>query len=1120
MNKTMNKLKYIWTVIFFCIPVLLFGQTNSMLVTGNVYSKADGGLIGVTVLETDKTGRTVSATFTDYSGNFSFQIKNANNKLSVSYVGYKTVQLPINDQRKFNVQLEEAAVLSEVVVTAQAVHNDGTIAIPQREIGGAVQRLNTSELKGVAVASIDDALQGRIAGLDIVGSSGNLGSGSTLRIRGTSSLNAKAEPLIVVNDVPFENNISSLDLNNATEEQFANLLNINPDDIEEIVVLKDGASSAIWGARGANGVINIRTKRGTKGPTRVQYSYRFSAKQQPSGISLLNGDEYTMMMKQAYFNPTQNATRASLPEFSYDPNFYEYQNFNNNTDWVKDITQYGFDHDNNVTVSGGGEKATFRMSLGYLSQQGTVIKQNLDRITSRINFEYRVSDRIHFTPEFAVTYVNNHQNLAYDPSDDQNTNNLLSIAYKKMPNVSVYREDANGNSTGQFYAIPDTRSQSIYDGIDLLDQNQRRLANPVAYAYLGLNDDKSLRITPKLSVRVDFLDPEKSMLRYNGYIAFDYNSENVNRFYPRELFPDDWQENTMPNRSYMSDQAALTINSDQNITWSPKLGEEHSLMLYASWQTETVQNQNQVLEKSGLASSSTTDPSLPGSAYQNFYNSAEERRMMAFLGRVHYAYLSRYILDASFRREGDTRFGENNRWGNFYGASAKWIMSDEAFMKPLKSWLSELGWRASYGVTGNPPDANYLYYSRYNGSGTYIDISAIRPVSIQLANLKWETSMSQNGGVDLSLFDYKINIDANIYKKRTKDLLLKDLAIPTLTGFSSLDYVNAGTIDNNGWELNVNTQKLIKINNWSFDVNFNLANNTNTFVSLDPVFALSYNKDFVYNNNAAYLSRIQEGNALGSIYGFRYKGVYQYDKYSDKNGNPNPGTTPFVRDATGNIILDGSGKPVPMTFAYGTTTAYTFRGGDAIYEDINHDGTIDELDIVYLGNSNPKLTGGFGASARYKNFSVSTFFNFRYGNKIVNQARRDLESMYNNNNQSIAVNWRWLKDGDQTDIPRALYNFGYNSLPSDRFVEDGSYLRLKTLSFMYNFEKRALRSLRLNQLDCFLTFYDLLTFTKYRGVDPEVPQNMNPAYGLVGVSLDTNRTPKAQYFTLGITVGF
>jgi TonB-linked SusC/RagA family outer membrane protein len=621
-----------------------------------------------------------------------------------------------------------------------------------------------------------------------------------------------------------------------------------------------------------------------------------------------------------------------------------------------------------------------------------------------------------------------------------------------------------------------------------------------------------------LSLLYDFLEPGgKAMLRYKGYISFDYNSETERRFYPQELFPDDWNDPSMVNRSYAADKEALTVYSDQNITYSPDWGEDHSLLLYASWQLETVQNQYQEIGKSGLASSAITDPTLPGQ-YRWFGNGAEERRSMGLLGRIHYAYMKRYILDMSIKRDGDTRFGPNNRWGNFPGISAKWILSDESFMESSHSWLSELGLRMAYGITGNSPDKNYLHFSRYNGSGTYIDISAIRPVSVKLSNLKWETSTSYNGGFDLSLFNFRYNIDFNVYKKRTEGLLLKDLSIPTSTGFSSLAFVNAGIIDNDGWELNVNTQNMIKVNNWTFDVNFNLANNANQFVSLDPTFARSYNKDFAYTNGADYLSRIQEGNALGSIYGFRYKGVYQWDKYED--ARQNGGTSPYAKDAEGNVILDGNGNPTPMTFAYGTTSVYTFRGGDAIYEDVNHDGTIDELDIVYLGNSNPKLNGGFGATLRYKNFSMNAFFNFRYGNKILNQARRNLENMYTNNNQSIAVNWRWRKDGDVTEIPRALYNFGYNTLPSDRFVEDGSYLRFKYLTFMYNVDKDLLKPLGLKQLDIYLTLNDIYTFTKYTGVEPEIMQNMSQSDGLVGVSFDKNRTPRAQYFTLGITAGF
>ncbi len=1106
----MKKLKYIFLIILLTVlSDLSFAQTGGSILTGHIYSKSDGGLIGAQVMEVDKTDRIITAAITDFSGNFSLKIKNPENVLRISYVGYTVRNLAIGERRKFDVELTENTVLNEVEITAQSLLNDGTFSIPKREISGAIQKINTDEFKGISVSSIDEVLQGRIAGLDILGNSGNLGSGSTLRIRGTTSINSNSEPLIVLNDVPFENNVSSsFDYATANQEQFANLLNINPDDIEEITVLKDGASAAIWGSKGANGVIIIRTKKGAKGPTRIQYSYRFSGKQQPRGINMLNGDDYTMMMKQAYFNPRQNESEADKDEFNYNPAFSEYENFNNNTDWVKAITQYGFTHDHNLTVSGGGDKANFRLSLGYLNETGTIIKQELERITSRMNFEYRVSNRIMFSSDFAVTYTNNHKNLASDVGDSWNTDNLLSMAYRKMPNVSIYQQDANGNDTNIFYTIPQTSS---------LDASQRDLLNPVALAYLGTNNDKGVRIMPKFSLRYDILDPDVSLLRYNGYISFDYENNNNLRFLPREVSSKGWNDESA-NKAYSNESEALSIYSDQNLTFSPNLGKDHSLMLYASWQMSIINSQNQEFERYGLASNLLTDPTLPGQD-KTFKSGIVQRRTMGLLGRVHYTYLSRYILDLSIRRDGDTRFGTNNRWGNFPAVSLKWIMSDENFMKQTKSWLSELGLRTSYGAVGNTPNKDYLYFSRYDGNwgsygNNYIDISTVKPSSIKLANLKWETSTSYNFGFDLSMFNFKYNMDFNIYSKRTKDLLFENQGIPGSTGFSSLDYINGGVMDNIGWEYNIYTKKMLELNGWSLDVNLNLSNYINNLVSLSSTFLNSYNSDFSYRNGD-YLSRIQEGNALGSIYGFRYKGVYQYDTYVPGRS----GTSPQVRDANGNIVLDGNGKTIPVYFAYGTTSSYAFRGGDAIYEDVNHDGTIDELDIVYLGNSNPKLNGGFGTTLRYKNFSLNAFFNFRYGNKILNKARMEAENMYTNNNQSIAVNWRWRKDGDVTGIPRALYNFGYNWLGSDRFVEDGSFLRFKYLTFSYSFDKKLIKRYLMNQLDLYLTLNNLMTFTKYTGVDPEVSPNMNPAYGLIGISQDSQKTPKAQYFTLGITVG-
>ncbi len=1121
-------MKYIFLIILFCLPTLSFGQ-EKLIITGNVSSEMDGEIIGAHVLEVDKNDRTISATVTDYSGNFSLDIKNPNNNLQVRYVGYKKVTLPIGSKRVFNINMESSTELTEVVVKGKAMHSDGTFAIPQREISGAVQKINTKEFQGLSVASIDDALQGRIAGLDIVGNSGNLGSGSTLRIRGTSSINANSQPLIVVNDVPFENNLSTtFDFTTANQEQYANLLSISPDDIEEITVLKDGSSAAIWGSRGANGVISIKTKRGAKGPTKVQYSYRFSGKRQPKGIEMLNGDDYTMMMKQAYFNPRQDENAVNgRPEYNYVPTFSAYEQFNNNTDWVDAVSQYGITNDQNLTVSGGGEKARFRISLGYFDETGVVIEQRLKRYTTRMSLDYYVSTRIKFGSEFAVTYIDNNKNYARDGSDTYNTENLLTMAYKKMPNVSIYEQDAYGNDTKFFYAIPqrypdiNPRTGSFYEE---LPSSQKDLLNPVALAKLATNDEKKVSIEPTLSLQYDILDPNESLLRYKGYVAFKIENQDLYRFLPREVTSYDWNHRWV-NNAYNRESEAVTVQSDQNLTWTPKLTEQHDLTLYGSWQFSTVNSRDQEFETYGIPSSENMDPTVPGNRIA-LKNPVEQRRTMAFLARLHYAFKERYILDMSFRRDADSRFGNNNRWGNFPAISGKWIASDETFMESTKSWMSELGFRAGYGVTGNPPNYNYLYFSRYDGrwgdqGGRYIDLSTIKPTSVQLADLRWERISSFNAGIDLSLFDFKYTANFNVYKRKTEDLLYPGQSIPSSSGFGSLAYVNAGRMDNTGWELYLSTNKMLKFNDWTIDVNLNLSNQVNKIISLSESYLNSYNKEFNYRNGPdSYMSRIQEGNALGSIYGFRYKGVYQYDKYDPDFS----GTSPYARDPSGNVILDNNGNPVPMYFGYGTGTPnYRFRGGDAIYEDINHDGTIDELDIVYLGNSNPKVSGGFGATVRYKNFTMNAFFVFRSGGKILNRARMEAEGMYNNNNQSIAVNWRWRKEGDLREIPRALYDFGgttYNSLASDRYVEDGSFLRFKYLTFIYDFDREMLKPLKLSQLNLSLSLNNLLTFTKYTGVDPEISPNMNPNDGLLGVSTDKNSTPRAQYFTLGVTVGF
>lgn len=1082
-------------LMLLAVTQLSYGQASS-IIRGTVVDENGEPIIGAQLHEVDKNNRVYSNTATDFNGEFSLAIKNPNNKLKVSYVGFKPQTLSIKPN--MHIVMKDASTLSEVQVTASRMSNDGSMPIPMRELSGATQTINTKEFEGLSVTSIDDALQGRMAGLDIVSNSGDLGSGSSMRIRGSGSINSNAEPLIVLNDIPYESHVDeSFDFSNATQEQFANLLAINPEDIEEITVLKDGAAAAVYGARGANGVILIKTKRGVKGPPRVQYLYKFSMHKQPKGRKMLNGDDYTMLMKQAYFNPGQDENAGNIPEYNYDPTYSEYWNFVNNTDWVDEVTQYGYTHDNTINVNGGGEKAKYRASLGYLTQTGTIIEQKLDRISALMNLDYQVSDRLKFSTEFSLTHTKNHK--TYDEYG-----NILDIAYRKMPNVGVYRRDDTGALTNDFYIIPQSSQ---------LDASQKNLVNPVAMAHLAKYDETSMRIIPTLRVQYDILNPEKHRLRYQGYVQFDIENRKDDRVLPRELTSYAWNNDNV-NRVSRRDAESLNMQTKHELLFMPQIGHGHSLMLLGAWELTSGNSQAQEFRKYGMPNG-IESPTVPGNE-RSFSSGKGEWHSMAYMGRLHYAFKERYILDVTVRRDGSTRFGPGNRWGTFPAVSGKWILSDEKWFDSWE-WFNTFGIRAGYGKTGRMPDAEYLHYARYNsnygsgGGNSYIDISTLKPASIRLSNLKWETANSVNVGIDANLFNYKINFDFNVFKDKNKDLLFSNQTIPSSTGFGSISYINGGSMEKSGWEFNFWTQNLLKFNDFSFDFNVNLSNYNSKITYMLPEILESYEGQFVKTpNDSRFVNRVQLGNAYGSIYGLRYKGVYQYSDYVEGR----EGTCPFVKNADGEYIKDSNGNPMPMYYDYGGIN-YKFRGGDAIYEDINHDGTIDELDVVYLGNCNPKLYGGFGFTFRWRQLSVNAFFNFRTGNKIANYARMRAENMYTNDNQSIATNWRWRKEGDVTDMPRALYQYGYNWMPSDRFVENGDFLRFKYLTFNYGFTKEVCQALRLQQLNLYLTLNNLCTWTKYTGVDPEISPN-----GMTGVVEDWSSTPRSQYFTFGLTVGF
>jgi TonB-linked SusC/RagA family outer membrane protein len=1065
-----------------------------------------GPVMMANVVEIDASNRIVSSTQTDINGNFSFKIKDPKHKLRFSFVGCKTKTVPIKGE-VYEIKLEDAATLTEVTVTSKRRAGGSGLSIPKDEMSTANQSIDMKEFDGLSLTTVDEALQGRIAGLDIVANSGNLGSGTSMRLRGVSSINSNANPLIVVDGNVWENDLGKdLDLSSANDEKFAELLNVNPEDIENISVLKDAAATAIWGSQGANGVIEIKTKRGVRGKTRVTYSYRITGTRQPKGYHLLNGDEFTMLLKESYFNPRLSSTASDIVEINYDPtNPNGWNNFNKNTDWIDEVTQTGFRHNHYVSLTGGGEKANFRIGAGYDHETGSVIKQQLDRLSSRVALDYFVSDRIKIMSNLSFTYTDNQKN--YD--------NLLGIAYKYMPNVSVYEMDMDNNPTGHYFMLPTTISSALDD--QLPDNNNKyNRFNPVALGNLASNNEKTYKVSPEFQIHYDLLSTEndKTRLKYEGKIVFDIFNQYQDSFLPSELITLGWSHPSN-NRKTEYSYKSLGISTTHTLTFTPHFkNEDHSMMMMLRGQLNDGSSKSQKTTEFGFPgtiSNTGADATIDG----DFTGGSGQWRSLYGTFSAHYAYKSRYMFDFSMRCDGSTKFGPEKRWGTFPALSARWNISREPWIANNLPWLSMLSLRPGWGIVGQQPGGEYLFYSRYkNGSG-YMDQSSTNPDNIQLKALKWEQKMTYNLGVDFGFFEDKLNGNVEVYKQYTSDLLMQNRGIPTSSGYGSFAWQNVGKMENVGWEFNINTNNLVKFGDFAIDFNVTFANNKNVITEMDETCLATLNKDFE-RKNGTYLTRVELEKSFGSIYGFRYKGVYQYSEYSPEEikgvSGPN---APVVRDANGNVILDNHGRTTPMTFCYsGTSAMYEFKGGDAMYEDINHDGTINELDIVYLGSSLPKFTGGFGIKFKWGRWSWNNQFNFRYGNKIVNNNRMNLESMYGNGNQSRAVNYRWRVEGDIAQIPRALRQYGYNYLGSDRFVEDGSFIRLNYSQISYSLPPATIKKWGLSQLSFYLSANNLFVITKYSGSDPEV------GYGGYGISADNAQTPRAKSATLGITVQF
>lgn len=1095
------------------LSIVAIGASAQITAVHGTVTDEFGELTGASVCEIDGSGRIIEATVTDINGNFSMKISNPKDKIRFSYVGFKNVILPI-DREEYQISMKSETNLKEVTVVAKRRLNGGGLAIPEKEISFATQTIDAKEFEGLGMNTIDEALQGRIAGLDIIANSGNLGAGTTMRLRGASSISSltNANPLIVVNGNTWNVDMANFDMNNANDEQFAQLLNVNPEDIASITVLKDAAATAIYGSQGANGVIEITTKRGSRGKPRLEYRLRLTGTYQPEGYKMLTGDDYTMLLKESYFNPEQNDNASDIRELNYDPTFSEYEQYNNNTDWLDAVTQWGLRQNHSLVITGGGEKATFRISGGFDHETGSVIKQMLNRFSTRVALDYYVSDRIKIQTNFSLTYTEN----------NRNSDNLLSLAYKKMPNMSIYEQDpVTGENTDKYYAMLQSASS-------VFNNNQKNMVNPVASANLAKNKASTYDINPEfiMNYRLLGLDEEHTRLDWEGRVYMNIFNDYTNRFYPSELLTVSW--NNGVNTSYAGSTKSVAFTTKQSLYFYPHFANEnHKLSLMGRFELTSGSSTGQGTDGKGLVSGGPSSPDA-GGLITGMSSSFSQWRSMYYTLQMHYAYKERYMLDFSVRADGTTKFGPDRRWGYFPAVSARWNFAEEPFIKrATEKWLSMWSIRGSWGMVGNQPGQDYLYMSKYGSTDRYLDLAAMKPQNIRLTDLRWETTSTYDVGTDIGLFNNKFNLTMEWYYSTRRDMLMGGVRIPSNSGFYNLAYRNVGSMRNIGWEFHINTNRLVEIGKFYADINATFGNNSNEILTMDPTVLETLNSEFHFDNREV-LQRVQLHNPFGAIYGFRYKGVYeyQYETFKDMSTAERAQfladghTAPIAQTETGSVIYDDEGDPIRMMYAYSNDAAgrnYKFKGGDAIYEDINHDGNINALDIVYLGSSLPKLTGGFGFSLNYSRWRLNAQFNYRVGNKILNMARLDAEAMIGNDNQSQAVNYRWRKEGDVTTIPRAMYGStsSYNTLVSDRFVEDGSFIRLNYLQLSYAFDPKVVKKLTgLNGLDFYISANNLFILTKYTGVDPEV------GYGGYGASVDNGQTPRAKSYTFGFNVKF
>lgn len=984
-----------------------------LTVTGTVTDETGGTLPGVNILV---KGTTIG-TSTDAAGKYSITVPDEGSVLLFSFIGYATKEVLVGNQTTISVSLAtDIQSLSEVVVVGYGTQE-------KKDVTGSVASLNTKELKSLPVPSVSDAIQGRAAGVQVI-SSGVPGSDAIFRIRGTSTFN-NSDPLLVIDGVPVTSGLNTL----------------NPDDIESINILKDASAAAIYGSRGANGVIIVTTKRGKGSRNSLNMNYYYAVQQPANMVKMLNAAEFAAFNNEML----ENNNQATNPEYS-DPN-----TLGEGTDWLDALFRTAPLQSFSVSYSGSSDKSNYYVSGNILNQDGIVIETGFKRYTIQFNSDNTVFDRLRF---------GNNLTLNHDIKINGNYN--IQNAMAASPVQSILNADGT-------YSGPEAQPQWYGD-----------MTNPIGQAKLIDNSTKGYNLIGSVYGEFNILD-NLVFKSTAGLQANFWDSRNWNPQYNWRPLPQSFSTlNRQSNKS-------ITWLLDNTLTYSKVINDIHSITALAGTSAQHHDTDYVGGYRQGFASTITQQLNSGSQTNMASYGNSFAWSLLSFIGRVNYDFNNKYLLTATLRRDGSSRFGETNKYGTFPSVSAAWRISEENFFQPL-TFISDFKLRAGYGETGNQEIGNYSFASvlqpgSYNFNGQLVQTTY--PQAMPNPNVKWETVKQANLGFDASLLDEKVTITFDAFVKNTEDMLVRG-AVPISTGYRDFafgadlrPFVNAGKMQNRGIELSVNTKNISGDLTWNTNLNFTFIQNK--IISLNDTIPLPAGQ--INGNINYYVALQQNGHPYNAFYGYVTNGIFQSQEEVDNYAAQQPGLDPFNRTSPGDIR----------------------------FKDLNNDGRIDDKDRKFIGNPNPQFFFAMNNTFTWKGFELSIFVQGVSGNDIFNANRIWQEGMSVAQNQTTAVLNRWTEGGTSSTMPRAIFNDpNKNARGSDRFIEDASYVRFKNITLGYSIPKVVADRLKLTSARLYASGQNLYTFTKYSGIDPEVGVN----------GIDFNVYPVTRTYSVGVNMSF